>query len=89
MSTIIRSTVCRHMNKNIATVFVDYGVLHSWGCKRIFPLKSNDPDDTHYLHKDGRLHMIDKEPIDQESYCIENVLSPSDGSTEVSFKCNR
>lgn len=55
----------------------------------MFPLKPNDPDDTHYLHKDGRLHMIDKEPIDQESYCIENMLSPINGSTEVRFTCNR
>lgn len=61
---------------------LDYGVLHSWKCKRLFKLQPNDPDDLHYLHKDGMMYVINKEPYDSEKYCIENVLSPS-GLIEV------
>lgn len=71
---------------------LDYGVLHSWRCKHIFPLNSNDLDDINYLHTNGKLYMIDKEPLDLEKYCVENVLTPN-GSTAVSyqrsiFNCN-
>lgn len=60
----------------------DYGVLHSWECKRLFKLQPNDPEDLHYLHKDGMMYVMNHEPYNTEKYCIENVMSPS-GLIEV------
>lgn len=66
------------------SVSLEYGALHSWGCKQITPLKATDPDDTHYLNKDGKLYVIDKEPHDQDNYCIENT-SIAKNSTQVTY----
>lgn len=48
-------------------------------------MNSNDPDDINYLHTNGKLYMIDKEPLDLEKYCVENILTPN-GSTAVSYQ---
>lgn len=58
-------------------------MLESWKCRKTFKLNKYDPDDLHYLHKNGMLYVIDQEPYDPDNYCIENILTPN-GSTEVS-----
>lgn len=60
---------------------LDYGVLHSWECNRFIALHKDDPEELHYLHKNGMLY-VDNEIYDSDSYCIENTLSPSN-LTEV------
>lgn len=60
----------------------DYGMLESWKCKKVFKLDQNNPDDVHYLHTNGMLYMVDQEPYSQETYCMENALTPN-GSTIV------
>lgn len=83
----LQQILCNVKLKNnfiMFSVSLEYGALHSWGCKRITPLKATDPDDTHYLNKDGKLYVIDKEPFDQDNYCIENI-STANSSTQVSY----
>lgn len=76
----------RYKNTNINPIllhiFTEYGILQSLNCKKIMRLNPDDPDDLHYLHKNGMLYVAGKDPYDTESYCIENVINPQD-STEV------
>lgn len=63
--------------------FTDYGALHSWKCKRFIALHKDDPEEIHYLHKDGMLY-VDNEIHDADSYCIENTQN-SLNLTEVKY----
>lgn len=64
---------------------LEYGVLHSWKCNRPYRLIPEKLEgDLHYLHKNGKLYMNEKDPLDTDSYCIENINTPT-GAIEVSY----
>ncbi|XP_031617372.1 G-protein coupled receptor Mth2 isoform X2 [Contarinia nasturtii] len=65
----------------------EYGILHSFNCEKMYVLNPNDEEDLHYLHKDGRLYLVDKEPYDQNQYCIENVVTPNGTVGAYAFLC--
>lgn len=44
----------------------------------------NEEGDLNYLHKDGKLHVIGKGPLDHDHYCIENIQKKS-GAFDVSY----
>ncbi|XP_055301320.1 G-protein coupled receptor Mth2 isoform X2 [Sitodiplosis mosellana] len=69
------------------TRLTEYGILQAWKCKSSYPLMPDIEDDLHYLHKDGKLHMVGEEPLDHDHYCIENVQKKSGAIQLFTFLC--
>lgn len=57
-------------------------MLQSWECAKLYRLDPKRKDDLNYLHSDGKLYMVDKDPYDQNHYCLENINTAS-GTIEV------
>lgn len=64
--------------------YSEYGVLESLSCEKMMLLHADEPDEMHYLHKDGVLYLVGQDPHENENYCIENVIN-SLNVTEVTY----